>query len=175
MHLYTRDIRSVSVQKDFITKNAIRVLEQNSIRDFVEQHKDLLVGRVLDFGAGNQPYRELVSGEYVPFEKGEEFPLGTFDAVLMNQVVQYLHDPKEIFSKLAHVGRYLIMTYPTHWEEVEDIDLCRYTKAGMERMLTESGYEIIEHQKRCSINFINFELVIGYGVVAKSRSCDTKK
>jgi len=168
MRLYTGDIQSLSMQRDFITKNSIRVLEQNSIRDFIEQHRDLLVGRVLDFGAGNQPYRELVSGEYVPFEKGEVFPTGMFDAVLMNQVAQYLSDPKEIFSKLAHVGRYLIMTYPTNWEEVEDTDLCRYTKAGMERMLTESGYEIIKHQKRCSINFINFELVVGYGIVAKS-------
>lgn len=175
MCLYTGDVHSLPVQKDFITRKSIRILEQNSIRSFVEQYKDLLVGRVLDFGAGNQPYRELVHGEYIPFEKGEVFPTGMFDAVLMNQVAQYLSDPKEIFSKLARVGGYLIMTYPTNWEEVEDIDLYRYTKAGMERILIESGYEIIEHQKRCSISFINFELVVGYGVVAKSCFCDTKK
>ena len=160
-------------EKDFdpriITKHSIRAIEQTSIKEYVALHKNLLTGRVLDFGSGTQPYRQLVSGEYVPFEKGELFPGGTFDAVLMNQVVQYLHNPKETFQHLAKVGKHLVMTYPTNWEEVESDDWHRFTKKGMERILLESGYTIIEHKKRCSITFINFELVLGYGVVAESQ------
>ena len=173
--LYAGDIESVPVQKDFITRKSIRIVERESIRNFVEQHKDLLVGRVLDFGAGEEPYRGLVTGEYVPYEKGEEFPEGAFHTVLVNQVAQYLGNPHEVFSKLATVGEYLVMTYPTNWEEVEDTDLYRYTKAGMEQMLKEAGYEILSHEKRCSLTFINFELVIGYGVVARSVSLSSKK
>jgi carbamoyltransferase len=75
-----------------------------------------------------------VTGEYVSFEKGEEFPKGTFHTVLVNQVVQYLENPHEVFLKLASVGEYLVMTYPTNWEEIEDTDIRRYTKSGMEQM-----------------------------------------
>lgn len=175
IRLFTGDVRLVPIESTRITRTSLRMVERESIRNFVEAHKDLLTGRVLDFGAGEEPYREFVVGEYVPYEKGEEFPEGTFHTVLVNQVVQYLENPHEVFSRLATVGEYLVMTYPTNWEEVEAVDLYRYTKAGMERMLTEAGYEIISHEKRCSISFVNFELVMGYGVIAQSRTFGTKK
>jgi hypothetical protein len=168
IHLYVGDLRAVPVESARITRTSIRLVERESIKKFVEEHKSLLTGRVLDFGAGEEPYRGLVTGEYIPFEKGEEFPKGTFHTVLVNQVVQYLESPHEVFSKLASVGEYLVMTYPTNWEEIEDTDIRRYTKAGMEHMLKDAGYEILSHEKRCSVRFINFELVMGYGVVARS-------
>lgn len=175
IRLFTRDIRFIPIESTRITRTSLRIVERESIKNFVEQHKDLLVGRVLDFGAGEEPYRGLVTGEYVPYEKGEEFPEGTFHTILVNQVAQYLGNPHEVFSKLATVGEYLVMTYPTNWEEVENTDLYRYTKAGMEQILREAGYEILSHEKRCSLTFINFELVIGYGVVARSTSLSSKK
>lgn len=175
IRLFTGDLRSVPVESTRITRTSVRMVERESIRNFVEAHKDLLVGRVLDFGAGEEPYREFVTGEYVPYEKGEEFPVGEFHTILMNQVAQYLGNPQEVFSKLATVGEYLVMTYPTNWEEVEDTDVYRYTKAGMEQILKEAGYEVLSHEKRCSLTFINFELVIGYGIVARSLSIRSKK
>ncbi len=151
-----------------ITKKSIRAVERKSIRDFLEEHRRYLRGRVLDFGAGEQPYKDLVGGEYLPFEKGEELPRGPFDAILMNQVAQYLPDPIGTLSGLAKMGRYLVMTYPTNWYEVENNDWWRFTKVGMERILKESGYEVVMHEPRCFIEFDNFTMTIGYGVIAKS-------
>lgn len=151
-----------------ITRKTIRLVEKESIRDFVASQRNYLKGRVLDFGAGDQPYKELVDGEYVPFEKGENFPEEKFDTVLMNQVVQYLDDPRRELERLAKVTDLLVMTYPTHWEELEHIDYWRFTKAGMEKMLREAGFEIIHHEPRHALMFYDFSLVIGYGVIAKS-------
>ena len=152
-----------------ITKKTIRIVEKKSIREFLEKNKNYLRGRVLDFGAGQQPYKDLVEGEYVSFEKGDLFPEGSFDAVLITQVAQYLPDPIETFGSLAKKADHLIMTYPTNWEEVEGDDLHRFTKVGMERILEEAGFEIMKHTPRCAINFDDFQLTIGYGVIAKSR------
>jgi hypothetical protein len=151
-----------------ITKKTIRAVEKKSIRDFLEEHRKFLNGRVLDFGAGECPYRDLVSGEYVPLEKGDAFPQDNFDAVLMTQVAQYLVDPSEVFRRLAHVTNYFIMTYPTHWEEVESDDWYRYTKSGMERLLQDAGFKILIHESRDFLQFDDFTWNIGYGVVAQS-------
>ena len=151
-----------------ITKKSIRAVEKKSIRDFLEDHRSYLRGRVLDFGAGEQPYQDLIEGEYVPFEKGGAFSPGPYDAVLMTQVAQYLPDPIGTFSGLAKISKYLVMTYPTNWYEVEGNDWWRFTKVGMERILKESGFEILAHEPKCMIEFDGFVLNIGYGVIAKS-------
>lgn len=157
------------------TKKTLRFAERSSIRGFVEKHRHYLHGRVLDFGSGDEPYRDLVDGEYVPFEKGDEFPDGKFDAVLVNQVVQYLDDPRRELERLARVTDLLVMTYPTHWEELESIDYWRFTKAGMEKMLREAGFEVIHHEPRHALQFYDFSLVIGYGVVAKTTQSNKKE
>lgn len=154
-----------------ITRKTIRLVERRSILDFVKKNSSYLKGRVLDFGAGSQPYKDLISGEYVPYEKGDALPSGTFDAVLMTQVAQYLTSPSETFSDLAKLCKYLVMTYPTNWYEVEDTDLWRFTKVGMEKLLKDNGFEIIVHEPKCSLEFDGFALNIGYGVIAKSTHC----
>lgn len=160
---------------------SIRELERKSIRDFVERNKQYLTGRVLDFGAGKpgtcrqpQPYRDLVSGEYVPVDKGDSIPNVEFDAILCTQVLQYVEDvPHQVFdfSNRLRFGGKLVMTYPTNWDEVEPSDLHRFTKAGMEALLTRSeffaGFTIISHERRAEIDLGGFKFPLGYGVVAQ--------
>jgi glycosyltransferase involved in cell wall biosynthesis len=148
-----------------------RVLERASIRLFMERHRDKLAGRVLDFGSGTQPYRDLVSGEYIPYEKGDAFPdSDSLDAILCNQVLQYLTAPQDTLSRLLSwlkPGGYLVMTYPTNWDEVEEEDLWRFTKAGAEYLLSQAGFHILVHEKRAEINLDGFRFPLGYGVVAR--------
>ena len=87
----------------------LRTLERDSIRAFVQKAADegYLSGRVLDWGCGKQPYRDIVEaagGEYVGFDRaafpgnvsGEDMfmeDLGNYqkwDTILCNQVVQYV-------------------------------------------------------------------------------------
>ncbi len=167
-------------------------MENESIRAFVKQaaSEGYLSGRVLDYGCGKQPYRSLVEatgGEYHGFDRstypasqvknvGHEKLLyrRDWDAVLNTQVVQYLpyalHDwyLKMIWSCLKEQHGHLVLTYPTNWPEVQEEDLHRFTKAGMERLLTEAGFTIVMHQRRESIHLYGYDWAFGYGVVARA-------
>jgi SAM-dependent methyltransferase len=160
--------------------HTIRELERASIREFMERSREFLKGRVLDFGAGKpgtcqtpQPYRDLVEGEYVPFDKDDDLPIPyseAFEAVICTQVVQYLPDPERMLTvmrKYLKPGGHLLLTYPTNWDEVEISDLWRFTKTGMERLLRKAGFQILRHERRASINLGGFRFPLGYGVVAQ--------
>lgn len=94
---------------------SLRDLERESIRAFVQDcaDKGYLSGRVLDYGAGNSPYADIVraaGGEYVAYDRtanpgsctaedvGPEHPLvprlgmERWDAILCTQVLQYVPD-----------------------------------------------------------------------------------
>ena len=166
----------------FGTLGDIRAMERASIRAFMEQHKEKLTGRVLDFGAGEQPYRDLVNGEYVPFEGSEiqlmESVQVAFDVIMCNQVLQYVDAPDFTIATFAAVlkpGGLLILTYATNWDEVPNdcygshCDRWRFTKKGMEDLLDRAGFEVLEHVRRCEVRVGAFTFPVGYGVVAKVR------
>lgn len=174
-----RHIHGGNMIKDF---NTIRQLERESIRVFLEHQRSYLVGSVLDFGAGlpgtcavPQPYRDLVEGDYVPLDVHDNPALitGPFDAVLCTQVMQYIPDPFDLLQQfhrwLKCRGGYLVMTYPTNWTEIEDTDLWRFTRTGMEFLLMTAGFTIVYHEKRAELNLGGFHLALGYGVVARAR------
>ena len=178
----------------------LREYERNSITQFVGQAAldGYLDGRVLDFGCGKQPYREIVEsagGEYVPYDRkhfkgnvsGEDVGVdpwpGTdhFTTILCTQVLQYTPWPADLIRAFKMRGARLVMTYPTTWPEVEAEDLHRFTKAGMERLLTEAGFRIVKHVSRGMLLDPQFEVAnakrvratgeefaIGYGVVARA-------
>lgn len=151
----------------FYPFDPIRQIERASIRVFMEAHRERLRGRVLDFGAGLQPYRDLVQGEYVPLEKDDHLTLGPFDAVMFNQVSQYVWCPgvlDEMYCNLR-AGGHLVMTYATNWDEVEETDLWRFTKAGMTVLLERAGFKITAHERRAEVAIANFKFPLGYGVV----------
>lgn len=148
----------------------IRQVERASIRAFMEKHRGYLKGRVLDFGAGKQPYKDLVEGEYVPYEKDGALPGGYFDAVICNQVLQYVMDPLHTLQwgirASLRVGGALVLTYPTNWDEVEKTDLWRFTELGMALLLQNLGFKVVAQERRAEVVFGNFKFPLGYGVVA---------
>jgi hypothetical protein len=161
-----------------ITGDYIREVERESIRDFMTLHCGYLRGRVLDYGAGKQPYKDLVKGEYVPYDSDPtygcaEYCDGAFDAIMCNQAIQYAECAADLhyywvhkFSGHLNPGGHLIMTYPLCWPEVERADHFRFTKSGMETLLT-TYFTILHHDLRASIVFPGFSLPLGYGVVAQ--------
>jgi SAM-dependent methyltransferase len=150
----------------------IRQLERSSIRRFMEANRQYLCGRVLDFGAGTQPYKDLVDGEYVPYDKGQLFPtsVGVFDAVMCNQVLEYIPEPTHALQRMKislKSGGHLVMTYPTNWDEVEPDDLWRFTKAGMDRLMKLVGLDVCIHERRAQVDLGGFIFPLGYGIVAR--------
>lgn len=178
----------------------LREAEAQSIRQFVRRagRDGYLRGRVIDYGCGQQPYRELVEkfgGEYVGYDRvdfpgnvscedigfleAEEEALGftidwdDWNAVLCNQVLQYVPDAAALLMWFRHIlsGKtgHLVMTYPTNWPEVEPWDLHRFTKAGMDRLLTDAGFEIVRHDWRHGFHARSGEsFTAGYGVIARA-------
>ena len=161
---------------------SVRDLERYSLRQFMESNRNLLSGRVIDYGAGKpgtcfqpQPYRDLVIGQYVPIDIDDALPQAThdFDAVICTQVVQYLQYPLEtlqLFSRdWLRPGGKLLLTGPTNWAEVEDTDLHRFTRAGISRLLRIAGFEILRIDNRAELNLGGFKLSLGWGAVAQRK------
>jgi hypothetical protein len=159
--------------RPFYYGDTIRQIERASIRTFMETHRAYLKGRVLDFGCGKQPYRDLVEGEYIGINEGDLLPEGLFDVVMLNQVSQYLRDPAGTFKGFARrlrSGGHLVTTWATNWEEIEDADLFRFTLSGMRRVLEDAGFELKAIARRAEVMVGNFKFVLGYGCIAQKRS-----
>lgn len=105
---------------------------------------------------------------------------GELDCVLCTQVIQYI-PLAELYYDSSGDGLWLdlrilmpddretlVLTYPTHWPEVEPEDLHRFTKAGMERLLADAGFEIVLHERRHTAAVEGELLAIGYGVIARA-------
>jgi len=163
------------LDRDFAGFDQVRQIERASIRQFMEKHRRYLQGRVLDFGCGKMPYSDLVQGgQYIPFEIGDGLngspAMGPLDAIMCNQVLQYIEHVPELlrgFAAWLRPGGHLILTYVTNWDEVEDSDLWRFTKAGMERLLRDFGFSVIVHEPRARVSLGVFNFPLGYGCVAQ--------
>lgn len=162
-------------------------IEEDSIRTFLHSVADegYLRGNVLDYGSGRQPYRRLVEehgGHYTPYDS-PSFPcsiassdttkqvLGkSFDTILCTQVLQFVEHPRaflyELGARFPSVG-HLVMTYTTNWPEVNEEDLHRYTRSGMERLLPQAGWTVLRHDRRATTVTRGYEWAFGYGVLAR--------
>lgn len=157
-----------------MTREEIRIKDRQNIRNFVEDNAHLLMGKVLDFGAGKQPYKDLVRGEYHAYDPhvaGMDDLSGEYNAILCTQVVQEAVDPKimleKIYSHLKNPGGHLIMTYPAAWEEYGGLDSWRFTQTGMARLLSNVGFVIEDHRCIHDIPFDGWALALQYGVVCR--------
>jgi SAM-dependent methyltransferase len=121
--------------------------------------------KVLDAGAGEQPYRPLFAHcdyesadfELVdkPYAKStyvcslEAIPVedGRFDAIIFNQVMEHLPQPLLVLHELRRVlkpGGKMICSAPLFYEEHEQpYDFYRYTQFAWRFMMKEAGFNIV--------------------------------
>lgn len=147
---------------------SIRKLEHESIEAFLRE-SDKLHGQVLDFGAGKQPYRELIEATgaaYTPYDdprfpastalEKTPYPVGEFDTVVCTQVIQYASDPLDMLAYirgfLRHEG-WLLMTGPTNWPVVEVDDKWRFTTTGVVTLLHRAGFTDSLVEPRAATHF----------------------
>ncbi len=146
-------------------------LERESIYRFVAEQARAIKrqSRVLDIGAGEAPYRELFSEHtYVTLDyddtphSGEVDLRGaadaipaeadTFDVILCTQVLEHVPRPLQAlreFHRVLGPGGLLVATVPFTWEEHErPYDFFRYTRYGIEQLLSEAGFGEIEVRPR---------------------------
>jgi SAM-dependent methyltransferase len=122
--------------------------------------------RVLDAGAGHQPYKvhfahcNYESADFEMADRPYEKPTyscdlahipvedGRFDAILFNQVMEHLPEPGKVLEELKRVlrpGGRMICTAPLFFEEHEaPYDFFRYTQFGWRHLMAKAGFEVEE-------------------------------
>lgn len=153
---------SLSVVWGFLLKSNLypsKIRLDASARAFVPR----LAGRVLDVGAGGQPYRQYLQGsaEYVSMDLSERtgadivgsvldipVPNGQFDGIICTEVIEHVEDPQAAVKELVRVskqGGLLYLTAPMSWGlHYEPHDYFRYTRYGLYSMLEREGFRVLE-------------------------------
>lgn len=146
------------------------------LSDFLEERSDLFAGaRVLDFGAGDQPYERIVKeagGDYWPWDRmslpgsvcqsdigPEDWRRERWDVILCTDVVQYV-SPLDLIkfvqrfaTTLAQSRGHLIFSYPSSAQQVGDLDLLRFTRAGAEWLVDYANMTIVEHVRLGTVDY----------------------
>lgn len=129
-------------------------------------------GRLMDFGCGRKPYRNLFTHvtDYIGvdieqtghdhtnsqidvFYDGKVLPFSadTFDAVFCSEVLEHVFNIEEVLPELSRVLKkdgQILITVPFCWNEHEiPYDFGRYTSFGIKHLLEKHGFSIIEIHK----------------------------
>lgn len=146
---------------------------------FVCDNRQLLTGRVLDFGCGKpgtcrkpQPYRRYVTGEYLGFDVGDTLPIANypFDTILCTEVLMYVDNPRvELRNMLALLapGGSLLLTYTAAWPEIEETSLWRFTAKGVELLLKCLGFVDVKTEALAEMRVDRNTFVLGHGTTCR--------
>ncbi len=130
-----------------------------------------LHGRLMDFGCGSKPYKNLFSvDEYIGvdfeneghaheqeqidvFYDGKKLPFEdeTFDSVLCSEVFEHVFNLEEVLTEITRVMKkdgLILITCPFVWNEHEvPNDFARYTRFALQDILSRHGFEIVRYAK----------------------------
>ena len=159
-----------------MSSDEIRAMQRGAIVEFLWDQN--LSGRVLDYGCGIAPYREIIeaSGEWHGYNRGI-YPGGSkqdiggddplaerWNAVLCTQMLQYVPDVPGLLRDFRRAADRLVLTVATNWPEVEPEDLFRFTRMGMEHELETAGWSITDTRLLGKVPFGDREwCALGYG------------
>jgi len=152
----------------------------------VKKNAPMLSGKLLDFGCGNKPYRQLFKvDEYIGIDienvahdhsnenvdvlydgKTIPFPDKSFDSVFATEVFEHVFNLDEILVEINRVmkkdGR-LLITLPFVWYQHEKPnDFARYTEFGIKHLLNKHNFEVIVHEKSSSFFETTVQMSISY-------------
>jgi SAM-dependent methyltransferase len=137
----------------------------------VALNRKYLKGRLLDFGCGSKPYKNLldvqnyigvdieVSGhshkdsQVDVYYDGKTLPFDDnhFDSIFSSEVFEHIFNLEQILNELYRVIKpsgYMLITLPFVWDEHEiPYDFARYTSFGIDHLLKKTGFEVIAIQK----------------------------
>jgi SAM-dependent methyltransferase len=128
--------------------------------------KENATGKVIDLGCGNKPYLSFFTGKidsYVGCDFVQNkfnsvnvicdvcevpFPDAQFDTCFSTQVLEHIKVPEAMILeafRLLKPGGKLILSAPLYWpEHGEPYDYSRFTRYGLNEMLTKSGFTNIQ-------------------------------
>ena len=140
----------------------------------ITEFRDYMDGKLLDFGCGSKPYRELFEvSEYIGtdievsghdhrhetidvYYDGKSLPFadGSFDSIFSSEVFEHVFNLDQILEELHRVlrpGGHMLLTVPFVWDEHEiPYDFARYTSFGLKHILQEKGFVVVQERKTTS-------------------------
>ncbi|WP_374615141.1 class I SAM-dependent methyltransferase [Sphingorhabdus sp.] len=143
------------------------------------------VGRVLDYGAGNSPYRRFIRCDrYVSADvgqnlagdidylivPGEPLPIAadSFDLVLLLDVLEHVPDPAYVLAEIRRLlapGGRLIISLPFLYREHETPnDFVRYTAFGVRELLAHQHGSLVRVSKAGNLYYTLLSLFLERGV-----------
>ena len=149
------------------------------------------LGRVLDYGAGNSPYRHLFECDrYVAADisqnlagdidhlivPGEPLQIaaGTFDLVLLLDVLEHVSDPAFVLSEIRRLlapGGRLIISRPFLCREHETpFDFARYTVFGVRELVARQQGSLVRVRKAGNVYYTLLSIFLERGVGNGERS-----
>jgi SAM-dependent methyltransferase len=155
---------------------------RNGLRNAISPLAPALHGKLLDFGCGSKPYKELFKVEdYVGVDyyneghphddeqidvyyDGKKLPFDNdvFDSVLCSEVFEHVFNLDEVLKELNRVMKNqspILVTVPFAWNEHEvPYDFARYTKFALQSMLEKNGFEILTISKSGNLIIAIFQL-----------------
>lgn len=136
------------------------------IADLKNAIQNYSAGSVLDIGCGNKPYQNLFSNRITSYTGCDvvqsslncvdvicpstalAFNDESFDTVFTTQVIEHVEDPFKMIAEAKRVLKsngVIILSAPFTWElHEEPYDFYRYTKYGLEHMLKEAGFSVVQ-------------------------------
>ncbi len=159
---------------------------RNGLIKAIKKQSHHLSGRMMDFGCGSKPYRNLFNvSEYVGVDFHNEghphdnehidviyngnqlpFPDSHFDSVLSSEVFEHIFNLPDILQELHRVMKpagKLLITCPFVWNEHEvPHDYARYTKFALYDMMEKNGFRVLEFDKSGNFITTTFQIWILY-------------
>ena len=170
--------------------STLSLLPGAAVGQWLAAHTDLLGGRLLDNGCGNQPFRpwyepwvkQVVALDATPgdgvgvlgFADRLPFAAETFDTVLATEVLEHVENVEraaaELFRVLRPGGHALITVpylYPTH---EAPYDFRRFTHFGLADLLRRNGFEVLSLQAKGGPGI----MLAHYAVLAVTQALGTR-
>ena len=138
----------------------------------IRNNAEFLSGKLLDFGCGSKPYKNLFNvEEYIGLDmdvgdahshnneqidvlyEGKEIPFESshFDSIFCSEVFEHVFELEDTLKELNRVckpGGYMLVTVPFIWDEHEvPYDFGRYTSFGIKYLLNKHSFKVIESFK----------------------------
>lgn len=143
-------------------QSTLSLLPLSVVGQWLAENADKVGGRILDLGAGNQPYRvwyeplttSQLAVDVTPSEGLDvlsmsaplPFQAEVFDTVLCTSVLEHTDDPEQTIAEITRTlrpGGHLLITvpflYPTH---EAPYDFWRVTHYGLRRILERHGLQV---------------------------------
>lgn len=134
------------------------------IRDLEWAISKYASGKLLDIGCGNKPYEKAFLNKVISYTgcdvvqsdlnkvdiicEATKIPLAenSFDTIFSTQVIEHVANHQGLLSeayRLLRPGGYMILSGPMYWPiHEEPYDFFRFTKYGLEHLLTNAGFTI---------------------------------